>query len=60
MEDIQLIRPHTEERLRAFIRAPLTEEHVDALVNPLAHKIEGYQILGQFHRPCAGKAATRL
>lgn len=42
MEDIQLIRPHTEERFRAFIRAPLAEENVDALVNPLAHKFEGY------------------
>ena len=44
-DDIRLIRVHTKSLFAAFVKAPLTKDHRDALINPLAEKFRQYETL---------------
>jgi hypothetical protein len=46
-EDIRLIREHTKTLFAAFVKAPLTKDQRDALVNPLADKFTRYETLNR-------------
>lgn len=50
MDDVRLIRSHTEALFGAFHGASLTQDQRSSLVNPLADKFRQYRLLSDFAR----------